>query len=118
MLFEHMTYRVAYLRYIEDLSQKEIAARVGLSTPTVSRLLRLAQTQGLVQITIRDPYAHYFEMEKHLCEQFPLREAIITRTPPDTPPHVARTAVARDGADYLRRIVRDGDVIGVGWGHT
>ena len=47
--------KVSTLYYLRDQTQQEIAERLRLSRPAVSRLLRDAQTQGIVQITISPP---------------------------------------------------------------
>lgn len=118
MASDDLLYRTAYLHFIEGLPQKEVAARIGLSTPTVSRLIRQARETGLVQITLKDPLAHYFELEKQIAEACGLREVVIPRVEASASPSAARTAVAQQGADYLRQVVCDGDVIGLGWGRT
>jgi len=46
---------VARLYYEDDLSQQQIADRLGVSRSTVSRLLQLAREQGIVHIEIRPP---------------------------------------------------------------
>jgi DNA-binding transcriptional regulator LsrR (DeoR family) len=46
---------VARLHYEADLSQIEIARRLGVSAATVSRLLRRARAEGIVRIEIRAP---------------------------------------------------------------
>lgn len=45
--------RVAWMHYVEDLTNLEIAARLGISRFRVARLLERALKSGIVQITIR-----------------------------------------------------------------
>src|SRR3569832_17475 len=47
--------KVSTLYYLRDQTQQEIAERLRLSRPAVSRLLRDAQNHGIVQITISPP---------------------------------------------------------------
>jgi deoxyribonucleoside regulator len=49
--------RAARLYYEDCLIQQQIADELGVSRPTVSRLLTEAKRQGIVQITIIDPFA-------------------------------------------------------------
>ncbi|HHV58277.1 MAG TPA: sugar-binding transcriptional regulator [Firmicutes bacterium] len=114
----NLAYRAAYLYYVEGLPQKEVAARLALSTPTVSRLLRRAREEGLVQIFLRDPYADYYSLEERLRVKYGLQDVIIAHIPKETPVHLAKTAIAKEGAEYLQRVLRDGDLVGIAWGST
>ena len=44
--------QIAWLYYIGNLTQQEIAKKVGLSRPTVQRFLNLAIESGIVQVKI------------------------------------------------------------------
>ncbi|MEY9950787.1 sugar-binding transcriptional regulator [Leifsonia sp. EB34] len=48
-------YGAAHMYYLEDATQSEIAGRLGVSRPTVSRLLAEARRIGLVRIEIVNP---------------------------------------------------------------
>ena len=50
-----MLYAAAKMYYEEDATQAEIATRMGISRPTVSRLLSEARRQGIVKITVVEP---------------------------------------------------------------
>ncbi len=63
---------VLTLYYVEGLTQTEIAQRLGLSTAKVNRLLVQAREQGYVNITIRTPFQHLFELEDRLKAVFGL----------------------------------------------
>jgi len=47
--------QIATWYYEEDLSQEDIAGRVGLSRPMVSRLLQKARDHGLSEIRVLPP---------------------------------------------------------------
>lgn len=49
-------YQAARMYYLEDATQAEIAARLGVSRPTVSRLVSEARRAGLVRIEVVDPF--------------------------------------------------------------
>jgi DNA-binding transcriptional regulator LsrR (DeoR family) len=55
-------FAAAKMYYEDDATQAEIAARIGVSRPTVSRLLSEARRQGIVKITVIEP-AHEAEDE-------------------------------------------------------
>lgn len=107
----------ATLYYEEDLTQAEIGARLATSRSTVSRLLRDARTQGIVQITIHHPWARNSQLEARLRSEFGLRDARVLRAG-----HKAHDQVL-DGigmlaARYLQETIRDGMVLGVSYGRS
>ncbi|MEO8354503.1 MAG: sugar-binding transcriptional regulator [Chloroflexota bacterium] len=106
---------VLTLYYVEELTQNEIAQRLGLSTAKVNRLLLQAREQGYVNISIRTPFQQLFELEDRLKAVFGLQDAIVI-------PSVAESsssplnALGAIAADFLLAHLRDGDVLGVGGG--
>lgn len=58
--------KVATLYYFEGLTQAEIAKKVGVSRPLISKLLNKARENGIVEIYIRDENAHTVELENRL----------------------------------------------------
>ena len=60
---------VARLYYEDELSQQEIAVRLGKSRPTVSRMLKAARSQGIVTIDIRAPSNRSRSLELALEER-------------------------------------------------
>ena len=50
-----LAYEAALLYYNDGRTMDAVAARLGVSRPTVSRLLGLARQQGIVQIHVRSP---------------------------------------------------------------
>lgn len=114
--------RVARMYYEEGSTQEAIAAQLNMSRPTVSRLLKEAREEGVVQITVRHPIRLVPELEDALAAAFPyLRKVMVVAPPGESVPGpgdlIART-VARAAADYIGGLVRDGDTIGVSWGNT
>ena len=103
------------LYYLEELTQTEIAQRLGFSTAKVNRLLLQAREQGYVNITIKTPFQQLFELEDRLKAVFGLQEAIVI-------PAVAEASstplnsLGNIAAEFLLEHLRDGDVLGVGGG--
>ncbi|MBR7744616.1 transcriptional regulator [Phycicoccus sp. BSK3Z-2] len=50
-----LLYRAARMYYLEDANQAQVAAALGTSRPTVSRLLSEARARGIVHIEVREP---------------------------------------------------------------
>jgi DNA-binding transcriptional regulator LsrR (DeoR family) len=108
--------KVSTLYYVQNHTQQDIAQRLGVSRPTVSRLLRDAQEYGIVQITVTPPHGVHLELEGQLEERFNLDTAQVV-------------SVERDGSDllqqlgasaaaYLARAVRPNLSVGLAWGTT
>jgi DNA-binding transcriptional regulator LsrR (DeoR family) len=110
--------KVSKLYYEQELSQQEIAGRLQLSRPKVSRLLRQAREEGIVQITVLPPPDSHADLEGQLETRFGLLEAVVADGgSPWSPDQVARE-VGAAAANYFHRTLQDGDVIGISWGTT
>jgi len=110
--------RVARLYHESGVKQPEIAARLRLSQPKVSRLLRQAQEEGIVRITVRAPTGTNPDLELDLIERYGLRDAEVVDV--GTTDADAITRELGDAAAYhVEQTVRSGDVIGVSsWSAT
>jgi deoxyribonucleoside regulator len=107
----------AKLYYLLDYNQNEIAEKLGVSRPTVSRLLQQAKSEGIVQINIMDPYEDVENLARELEIRFNLKRAIVTPIP-QFENHIIKNYLGEKAALYLDEIVKDQDVIGVTWGTT
>ncbi|WP_050347680.1 sugar-binding transcriptional regulator [Arsenicicoccus sp. oral taxon 190] len=73
-----MVYRAARMYYLEDANQAQIAAQLGTSRPTVSRLLAEARATGVVRIQVVDPEEHSTaDLEAELRATLGLRAAYV-----------------------------------------
>jgi len=108
--------KVSTLYYMQNQTQQEIAERLGVSRPTVSRLLQDAQDHGIVQITVAPQRGVYLELEGKLEEQFHLDTAQIVSVERDGSDLLRQLGTA--GAMYLARTVKPGLSIGLAWGTT
>ncbi|WP_123041232.1 sugar-binding transcriptional regulator [Cohnella candidum] len=107
----------AKLYYQLDYSQSQIAERLGVSRPTVSRLLQQAKAEGIVRIEIRDPSEDAETLKQSLKTKFGLKEAVVAYTPTYDDERV-KTCIGQAAADYLGEILKDGDTVGASWGST
>ncbi|MCI9136816.1 MAG: sugar-binding transcriptional regulator [Lachnospiraceae bacterium] len=119
--------KAAYLYYIENLSQNEIAQRLKISITTVSRLLKKAKEEKIVEFVIRDPYVECIHLEQALKETFALKDVVIApgiqngredAIVDEKDEESVKKLVALEGARYLQRIIKDNDVLGITWGST
>lgn len=107
----------AKLYYLLDYNQNEIAKILGVSRPTVSRLLQQAKSEGIVQITIMDPTENVESLAAQLEKKFQLKKAIVASIP-QYEDHIIKNYLGEKAAAYLDSIVKEDDIIGVTWGTT
>jgi len=107
----------AKLYYLLDYNQNEIAKILGISRPTVSRLLQQAKSEGIVQITIMDPTEDVDNLALQLEKKFNLKKVIVASIP-QFENHIIKNYLGEKAALYLHEIVKDHDIIGVTWGTT
>ncbi len=107
---------IANLYYIEGLSQEEVAAKMGLSRVAVTRMLKRAREEGLVQITVKKPLPELFALGLRLEQRYGLKTAIVVSTGATL--EESREAVGMGGAELLGRLITPGCRIGVAWSTT
>ena len=105
------------LYYQQGLSQAEVATRMGLSRPTVAKLLAHGRERGFVTIEIHDPREDASEIALRLEKCFGLACARVAHGAGATEDE-AIEQVGRVGADVVTQLVRDGMSVGISWGRT
>lgn len=114
---DKLSINVAKLYYRSEYSQQRIAEELGISRPSVSRLLQYAKDKGYVKIQIMDPVENMSNMEQMLVEKYHLHEVRIASSTINDENEIKKY-IGIKAAEYLDSIVQDGDMIGVGWGTT
>ncbi|MCC6193534.1 MAG: sugar-binding transcriptional regulator [Burkholderiales bacterium] len=108
--------RAAWLYYVEELTQAEIARALRLSRAKVIRLLAAARETGVVRIQLDARGTAQMALEQRLVRELGLAEAIVT--PVATSEAAVAAVVGHAAGTYLSAQVRDGMAIGIGWGST
>ena len=62
--FLQLQIQAAWLYYMKDLTQQEIATRLGISRVKVTRLIQQARENELVTISINSPSTLFFEQQE------------------------------------------------------
>ena len=109
--------KVAKLYYKEKLSQLEIAKKIKISKYQVTRLIKMAEKIGVVQINIIDPSISMSELEEKLEEKFDLKRAIVVNNKGLSDSEIS-SKLGQEAAKYLLESIKDGDIIGISWGRT
>ena len=115
-----LIFKCCSLYYQDGIGQKEICQILGISRPTVSRMLSAGKECGIVKIEIHNPdNLLYGQLERELEKFFNLQEVIIVpssslaENKSATNPEISRAALK-----FLTRVLRDGDCVGVSMGTT
>lgn len=107
-------YTAARLYYLQELSQAEVAERLGVSRSTVSRLLAKARDLQIVRIEVRPP-ASANGLADNLADTLGLRRAVVIPAAPG----VAVAALADPATRVLISLdLAPGSVVALGWGRT
>ena len=101
------------LYYRQAQSQKDIAAALGVSAATVSRLLKRAMDEGLVRVELDLPRRQ--ELEIALAERFGLRDAVVVGAGGRGD---VREELGLAAAGYFEKIAANAHRIGVSCGFT
>ncbi len=112
----HLITRVAWLYYMEELTQKEIGGRLGISRIKVNRLLQQARQDGTVQITVKAPGATFFAEEQALCRELGLQDAFVV--PHAEPGEPLYFSLAQGASEWLLPKLEPDLRIGMGYGRT
>jgi deoxyribonucleoside regulator len=107
--------RASRLYYELGETQERIASLLGVTRPQVSRLLKQARAEGIVEIRIVDRTNEDSAAADELRDRFGLRAVHVAPTIAG-PEDLTRRSIGRLAAQVLRSAVRDGTVLGVGDG--
>ena len=109
--------RVCDLYYNKGLKQEEIARRMEISRPTVSRIISNARKEGIVKIEVVNPFQHnYFQTERELEDKYGLKEVIISDDYLDDAE--GKYHLGQACAKYLQRTLADDEIVGISMGRT
>lgn len=107
----------ARLYYEHQFSQQQIANKLGISRPGISRLLQKARETGIVKIEIIDPESKGTALEAKLKEKYKLKDIIIVPNENEDNTTIKRR-LGKSAVNYLDRLVKDNMILGVSWGTT
>ncbi len=108
--------RIAWMYYVEGLTQNEIADRLGIGRVTVVRNINEAIKQREVKIWIEGGVAECIEIESQLKAAFNLKDAVVVPEP--TSASGITKAIGNAAGMFISETLQDGMSVGVGWGTT
>ncbi len=115
---ERFLARVAWAYHVEELTQEQVAQKLGVTRLRVNKALSEARRSGLVRITFNTAFAACAELEGRLCDRFGLATAYVAPAP-----EAARDVQMIVGAalgNLLSDVLADPAVrlFGMSWGGT
>ena len=112
-----MLVEVAKLYYQHQLSQEQIARKIRVSRPTISRLLQQARDTGIVKIEIIDSAEASTQLESALVEKYKIKHAIVV--PNDSGDNkVLKKHLGKAAVVFIDKLVSEEIVLGISWGTT
>ncbi len=108
--------KVAWLYYMEGMTQDEISKTLGLSRSRVLRFLANSRQSGMVQIRVTTKLSYCVELERSLERKHGLERAIVVPKPQDA--GATANIIGSVLGGYINDIVAENMTIGLGWGKT
>ena len=115
-----LIFKCCSLYYQDHKGQQEICDILGISRPTVSRMLKQGRERGVVKIEITNPEnVAYGQLERKLEQLFGLQEVIVVQSSPlEMGRQHISSALGSATLDFLSRVLSDEDYVGVSMGMT
>lgn len=113
---EDLKTRIAWLYFVEGMTQDEIAQAVGLNRSRVLRILAAARADGTVQVRVTTRLSRCIELERILENRWALARAIVVPRPQGRVP--VEAIVGGELGAYLNGVVHPKMTLGLGWGKT
>ncbi len=111
-----MRLRAAWMYFIEELTQNDIAQQLGVGRVTVVRLLTDARERNEVKFSIQGGLGECIELAREMEKRFQIEEVIVV--PMSNAQADATGPISTATGMFLNEIVTPGLRIGVGWGRT
>lgn len=109
--------RICKMYYLEELSQNEIAKRLFISRPQVSKLITKAKKNNIVSVLINDPFSSEYLLAQKLKERYRLENAVVIDTAVLNNKE-AFVALAKTISVTFTSHIANGNLIGVSAGYT
>jgi len=113
---EALLVHAAELYYEQGMSQQTIAGILGVSRPTVSRLLDEARASGVVEITVHSPLRKDAALSARLRRELGLRDAAVVSGCYDYDKALHRCAQA--AGELFLGVLENNMTVGISWGRA
>ncbi|MET3208197.1 UNVERIFIED_CONTAM: DNA-binding transcriptional regulator LsrR (DeoR family) [Paenibacillus sp. PvR008] len=83
----------------------------------ISKMLHRAREEGIIEIVIHDDDHEISTLEKEIEQLFKLKQVLVVPTK-DLNKEMLSSAVGKAAAQFVLKLIKSGDRIGVSWGNT
>ncbi len=104
--------KVAYLYYMQRQKQSDIAKQLDISQATVSRVLKRAEEEDIVRITVNMPTGVYAQLESDLCDRYGLKAVIVVHCD-DESDEAIFDHIGSAAAYYVETTITKNEVVGL-----
>lgn len=108
--------RVAWMYYVEEMTQSAIADALGIGRITVVRLLSEARAMNEVRVSLSRDAAGLSRLEIELQKAYGVNEAIVA--PLSSLDADPRAPIAAAAGEYISEMLQPDMKVGLGWGQT
>lgn len=112
---DSLLYKVAWLYYINGLTQQEIASQLSLSRIKIIKMLEEARQKKIVRFYFSSVYRDKNEVEQQLIEKYNLKDSFVV--PWSSNNNLAEN-LGQATAMYLNDLIKEETYVGVGYGQT
>jgi DNA-binding transcriptional regulator LsrR (DeoR family) len=115
---QSLAIRAAWLHYVGNMRQAEVAKRLGVTSVKAHRLIARAVAEGAVKVSIEGEIVECIQLEQELCARFGLEVCEVAPDLEETGLPLRTLGLA--GASWLKRCLDSGEVgtIGISHGRT
>ena len=107
---------IASLYYYDDVTQEELSKRFSMSRARISRLLKRAREDGVVEIRVHQQPGVRADLEQEFIRRFGIERLLVAVDQRD--PQGQRLAVGSLVASHLVRTLSDGMIVATGMGRN
>ena len=113
---ERLRERAAWMYYVEEMTQSEIAQVMGVGRVTVARMLAQARALGEVRVALKRGLSEFAGLEIALAKALDAPEAIVA--PLSSPEADPTGPIGAALGTFVSGLIADDMRIGLGWGRT
>jgi len=112
-----MLAEIASMYYEQELTQAEIAEKFCISRTRISRLLKMAKEEGIVNIQINYVGERSYELEDMLKRKFRLKDVYVLNNNSSDYDNIL-CQMGEFAARYMEKHMKNDQVIGISWGRS
>jgi DNA-binding transcriptional regulator LsrR (DeoR family) len=113
---ERLRRRAAWMYYVEEMTQNDIATALDVGRVSVVRMLSEARALGEVRILVSRQCADLAGLEIQVQRAYEIPQVVIA--PLSSPAADPTTAISAATGNYISEVLRPNMKVGLGWGRT